>query len=121
MAALRELPHERRRDEEERVGRSPGVAPVPSAERVLALQHSAGNVAVRAMLEARQPAGPVLARAPHRAPQGGQINYQGLVWNVVTSTKDKPTMTIQQTTGKKQRRDIAWEYEDYWILRENVG
>ncbi len=120
MGAIREVPRDRRRDADA-IERSPAAAPSPLAQSVLALQHSAGNAAVQRMLALTQPAANVLARAPHRPPQGGQIKYQGAVWSVVTSSKEKPMITIQQTTGQKRQRNISWADEEFWIIRQNVG
>jgi hypothetical protein len=120
MGPIRELPRDRRR-RAEAIERSPDETPLPLAESVLALQHTAGNAAVQRMLAVSRPAANVLARAPHRPPQGGRIRYQNVEWQVVLSDEDNPMITIRQTAGQRRQRQISWADEDFWIIRENVG
>jgi hypothetical protein len=77
------------------------------------------GVLARAVASRTVPPGAVLARARHRAPLNGRIEFDGHTWTVTASDKVKPTITISRQNGKKTEvRTITWADADYWILRD---
>jgi len=95
-------------------------APVP-ADRLLALQRTAGNAAVARLLA---PSRPTLARTGHRPKKDQQIRIGKDIWTVDESREGNATVKVSRPKvgGKgnaKEFRTIAWETDEFTIVRPN--
>src|SRR4051812_17423244 len=116
---LREPLESRTEDEPRRRAPEP-EASVP-ADRLLALQRTAGNAAVARLLA---PTRPTLARTGHRPKVDQQIKIGKDTWTVEESRSGNPTVKVTRPKpgGKgnaKESKTINWEFDEFTILRPN--